>query len=293
MSGWNNSVSRGARIAEGALWSGAGLIVLTAYVGAALWLLCEQPIVASDNMPPAAIMIELAETPEAMMTEENEITPDQQTSEAVQPAEKVDTAQQTLPDESPPDEQPVEEAVPVEPGPVEKQTVAELDKVEVPLPVVKPKLPEKKLPEKKPEQTKPELQKKTITPPRRERAASKQAVQAQAQVTQSSRNAGRQTASGLFASQTPAKWQSRLMAHLERRKKYPAGAKSRGERGVALVRFSIDDGGNVLSVSLARSSGFPELDQEVLSLVRRASPVPAPPPDAKKTITAPVRFDVR
>ncbi|MCX5579617.1 TonB family protein, partial [Kaistia terrae] len=32
------------------------------------------------------------------------------------------------------------------------------------------------------------------------------------------------------------------------------------------------------------------LDQEVLSLLRRASPVPPPPPGVKKTITAPVRF---
>ena len=73
----------------------------------------------------------------------------------------------------------------------------------------------------------------------------------------------------------------------------PKGAKSRGERGIVHVRFRIDDAGNVLSVALARSSGFPELDNEVLSLVRRASPVPAPPPGASKTITAPVRFSGR
>jgi protein TonB len=80
------------------------------------------------------------------------------------------------------------------------------------------------------------------------------------------------------------------MAHLERRKRYPAGARSRGETGIVTVRFTLDDGGNVLAVALAGSSGFPELDQEVVSLLRRASPVPPPPPGAKKTITAPVRF---
>ncbi|MFH0299982.1 energy transducer TonB [Bradyrhizobium sp. 31Argb] len=80
------------------------------------------------------------------------------------------------------------------------------------------------------------------------------------------------------------------MAHLERRKRYPPSTQSRGERGVAYVRFTIDDRGNVLSASLARSSGFAELDQEVLALVRRASPVPAPPAGANRAITAPVRF---
>ncbi|MFC5518824.1 energy transducer TonB, partial [Kaistia terrae] len=74
------------------------------------------------------------------------------------------------------------------------------------------------------------------------------------------------------------------------RKRYPAGSRSRGETGIVTVRFTIDDGGNVLAVALAGSSGFPELDQEVLSLLRRASPVPPPPPGVKKTITAPVRF---
>lgn len=82
------------------------------------------------------------------------------------------------------------------------------------------------------------------------------------------------------------------MAHLERRKKYPADAHRRGERGTVHVRFTIEDGGNVRSVSLARPSGYPALDDEVLSLVRRASPVP-PPPGVNKTITAPVRFNVR
>ena len=92
---------------------------------------------------------------------------------------------------------------------------------------------------------------------------------------------------------SPAKWPSRLMAHLERRKRYPSGARSRREQGTAYVRFRIDDAGNVLSVSLARSSGSPELDSEVVEMVRRASPVPAPPPGINKTITAPVRFTVR
>lgn len=84
-----------------------------------------------------------------------------------------------------------------------------------------------------------------------------------------------------------------VMAHLERRKKYLADAHRRGERGTVHVRFTIEDGGNVRSVSLARSSGYPALDDEVLSLVRRASPVSAPPPSVNKTITAPVRFNVR
>lgn len=283
---------------EISLWAGACLVVLSVHVAAAMWLMREPEIAMADDTPPAAIMIELAETPEAMTTEENEISPDQETADASAPAEKV---------EEPVDEpEIVEEIAQQEPAPVEpveeqqEEELAQLEKVEVPLPIAKPKPPEpKKEIEKKPvvkkEVVKKEDPKKTPVKQRQqEQASSKQAVKAQAQVAQTNRNAARQSASGLFASSmTPARWQSRLMAHLERRKKYPSAAKSRGEEGVVYVRFRIDDSGKVLSASLAQSSGWPDLDREVLSLVQRASPVPAPPPDANKTITAPVKFSRR
>jgi protein TonB len=172
----------------------------------------------------------------------------------------------------------------------------------VPLPEARPSPREQEVASRQHSETQPAKTRQAVrkkqTPrekPARQRqqAASKPAVEAQAQVTRSNRNAARQTASGLLSSVSPARWQSRLMTHLERRKRYPSGAKSRREQGTVHVRFRIDDAGNVLSVSLARSSGFAELDNEVLALVRRASPVPAPPQGVNKTITAPVRFSVR
>jgi len=283
MNGATDSSGVRESFSELALWAGASLLVLSLHVGAAMWLLREPDMIAADDTPPAAIMIELAETPEATETEENEISPDEVMSDASAAAEKV---------EEPVDEPVLEqEVVQDEPEPAEeepREEIAQLDKVEVPLPVAKPKPPEPK----KEIVKKDEPKKKPVK--QCEQASAKQAVKAQAQVTQSSRNAARQSASGLFASSmTPARWQSRLMAHLERRKKYPSGAKSRREEGTVYVRFRIDDSGKVLSATLARSSGWPELDNEVLSLVQRASPVPAPPPDVNKTITAPVKFNRR
>ncbi|WP_323055412.1 energy transducer TonB [Brucella intermedia] len=260
-------------------------MVLSIHIGTALWLLRDAAIAAADDMPPAAIMIELAEMPEAQVTEENEVSPDPETADASAPAEKLEEPVEEQ-------EQP-EETAEQEPEPVEDETAQEvvrLDKVEVPLPSARPNQSES---EKKVVR-KEESKKKPVKQRQQEQAASRQANQAQAQVTQSSRNAARQSASGVFLSSvSPARWQSRLMAHLERRKRYPAGAKSRREEGVVYVRFRIDEAGNVLSASLARSSGFQELDSEVLSLVQRASPVPAPPPDANRTITAPVKFSRR
>ncbi len=90
-----------------------------------------------------------------------------------------------------------------------------------------------------------------------------------------------------------AAWKSRLMSHLERRKNSIGNALARVETRVAYVRFRIDGVGNVLAASLTRSSGCPDIDAEVVVLVRSASPVPAPPSGIAKTITIPIRFPVR
>ena len=245
-------------------------------------MLRSQPAVLADSRPPAAIMVELIQAPEATRTEKNEITPDQTTSResVAQKEEKSEETQNKQPIEKAPEPE-VTQPLEREPPPVEQ--------AEMPLPTVEPKNePPKREMKKEPPRKEPAKEKPK---PRKQEASteSRAAVQAQARVQQSERMAAAQTASGV-SSQSPASWQSQLMAHLERRKRYPPGAQSRGERGIVYVRFTIDPSGNVQSVNLSRSSGHAELDQEVLALVRRASPVPAPPPGAQRDIIAPVRF---
>lgn len=290
------------------LWGTAGLVSLAIHVGGAAWVMRERLIEMADSAPPPAIMVELAPEPEAINTEMNEISDEMENSlevnsETIEPVEQPEEIiEQPTSEEIQPEElvEEIAEAEPVETlepepepeiDPVEEQVMTELENVEVPIPVFRPQQVEEK-PVEKPKTKKKELAKK----PERKKPApsSKASTEAAAQVTQSNRNAANQRTAGMgFGSVSPAKWQSRLMAHLERRKRYPSGARQRGEQGTAYVRFRIDDAGNVLSASLARSSGFPELDNEVVEMVRRASPVPAPPPGVNKTITAPVRFTVR
>lgn len=100
-------------------------------------------------------------------------------------------------------------------------------------------------------------------------------------------------ASTAAASQT---WQGRLLAHLERHKRYPAEARARRLQGVAYVRFTMDRQGRVLSAALERSSGHAALDREALALLERAQPLPAPPaetPGERITLTVPVEFFTR
>jgi periplasmic protein TonB len=303
--------STGRVLGEWLLWTTAGVLVVTAHAGAVAYLMREPMVAMEDSGPPPAIMIELAPEPEAVVTEETEVSTDQVDAEEVKTA-----TSEPLPEPvEPPPVQPLPEPIPepqpepevteqiVEPPPVvepeplpelieeidpiEELVMAQLENVEVPIPMVRPPKPEPKI--EKPVEPK----KKVVKKPQAPAPASQAARTAKAEVAQADRNAANASSSGAGRSVSPAKWQSRLMSHLERRKRYPSEARSNREEGTVYVRFRIDDSGNVLSVSLSRSSGSVALDNAVVAMVRNASPVPAPPPGVNKTITAPVRFNLR
>lgn len=91
-------------------------------------------------------------------------------------------------------------------------------------------------------------------------------------------------------------WENRLLAHLQRYKRYPASARALNQEDVIFVQFTIDRTGRVLSSRLKRSRGFAPLDQEVALLMRRASPLPAPPPTMGGTtieMMVPIEFYLR
>jgi periplasmic protein TonB len=91
-------------------------------------------------------------------------------------------------------------------------------------------------------------------------------------------------------------WQTALVRHLQQYKRYPTGAQSRGEQGVVELSFTVDRNGRVLDREIARSSGHRELDNEVMSMIERAQPLPPFPasmPQAKLDLTVPIRFSLR
>lgn len=291
--------SRGQRIGELSLWTGAGIFVLTAHIAAAALLMQEEPVTDADSAPPAAIMIELAAEPEAINTEEEQISTDvadsaQVDSEQTEPVEEAqpEPTPEPTPDpveppppevvETPPPEPPEPEVVeklpepppePIEePDPIEEQMTAALDNVEVPLPVVRPPPP----PEPKKEPVKKVERKK-------QQQAQKEMAQAKAQVEQSDRNAATQSATGSVSTPnvSPARWMTRVRAKIARNARRCPG----GDRGVVAVSFSFDGGGNIGRVSVARSSGNSEIDSYVTSAIRKASPIPAPPAGVASTLT--------
>ncbi len=88
-------------------------------------------------------------------------------------------------------------------------------------------------------------------------------------------------------------WKDRLLSHLDRYKRYPDAARAQHQEGTALLSFGMNREGRVLTYYLVRSSGCRELDDEVLAMIERASPLPPAPPGLNEQVVqlvVPVRF---
>lgn len=294
-------------LAEGLLWTTAAVLIATAHAGAVAVLLREPEMVMADSGPPPAIMIELAPEPEAVITEETEVSTDQVDSEEVKtatseplPEPVAEPVEQPLPEPPPPEPVPeIAEALPepppiIEPeplpepspevDPIEQMVMAELENVEVPIPMMRPPVPKPEVKKKDPAPKKKVVKKQQAPAP-----ASPAARQAKAEVAQSTRNAGQQAASASGQSVSPQKWLSRVQAHILRRKKSISRVDS---DALVTVRFTFDSAGNILSVSARNSTGNAALTEAAISMVRRSSPIPAPP-SGQTFLDVPIRFKAR
>lgn len=91
-------------------------------------------------------------------------------------------------------------------------------------------------------------------------------------------------------------WTTLLFKQLQRFKSYPSGPRARNEQGVVTLTFTVDRDGHVLSRQIVTSSGHPDLDAEVLTMIERAQPLPAFPASmtqAQQDFTVPIRFSLR
>jgi len=315
---------------EAGLWMGAAFVVLAthALIAYALQVLqpagppeASQPALAIDLMPlpistPQSVQSEtLAEEPplETLQPVEDaaelareevaqavtpQAEPERLEPEAIKTVKPdvVETVKPETVTAEDPREPETEEAEPVVPERSEPELtapeIAEIVTPEVvlPLPEPRPVVEEqpKEQPKKKAEPRRAE--KKTAereAPRKKEAAKAKPAPKA---------NASQESRASKAPKVSPAKWQSKVLAWLNRHKRYPRGAKSRGEQGQVRVSFAINASGSVISARVARSSGNSELDQAALDMVRRASPVPAPPPEiarSRMSLSLPVQFSLR
>jgi protein TonB len=290
-------------------WGTAAIVVVAVHFTAAWAALNWRKAEATRDAPPQAIMIDLAPLAVAPPASPQEVAPGPQMTEA-QPVPTPDTP--TPVDETPDLASPTPVATPEppkpDPTPPDPQQTAQELKPDIPAPpqpqdirvpdlpkednaqatLAPPPPPKPKAHNEPPPKAHEAERKKPIDPDKpkhRQTTAPPSSIAARSN-TVAAPSAG----SGASPSVSPATWKSELMAHLNRYKRYPSGAAS---TGTASVAFTIARSGQVLSAHLIGSSGNPALDAEAVSLPRRASPVPAPPPDfggGVLTLTVPIHF---
>ncbi|MCC7599080.1 TonB family protein [Janthinobacterium sp. FW305-129] len=89
-------------------------------------------------------------------------------------------------------------------------------------------------------------------------------------------------------------WEGKVLARMERFRRYPTASRAKQEQGVVYLRCRIDRDGQVLAAAIERSSGSPALDQAALDTLQRAAPLPRIPkerPDPLE-LSIPVEFSI-
>jgi protein TonB len=206
-----------------ARYGGSLAIVLGVHVVAVL-LTLNWSVPQAIELPPAAMMVELA----------------------------------PLPEPAPP---PPPKAAPQPPAPVEEPPLPKL--AEAPKPKIA--IPKPPKPEKKPE-------------PPKEAPPTEQTVDAPPSNTPPQKSAAPAPSIASNSNALPT-WQSDLLRHLAKYKRYPEDARRRGLQGINRLRFVVDAEGKVVSYSMAGGSGSAALDRATLEMIRRAGTVPKPPPE--------------
>ncbi|MEO9299919.1 energy transducer TonB [Devosia alba] len=305
------------------LWASAALIVLSASIVLVTVTSNWRTAQALPGAPPPAIMIELAEIAvappvEDIAADEGELSAQQQPVQAAaanpQAATPVEPLQpEPLPEQvsspvnsvTPTPIEPLDAVAPVVPKqrlePVVAETIEELvpdlleadAEVAVPIPVA--------LPASVTEQRKrfaEQLARRQRQREQQPQVASAQRAPRSVEAQPSPRTAAPQQTETTRAapSISPQQWQSQIVAHLNRAKRYPNDARNRREEGAPHLQFTIDRAGQVVSARIVRSSGFRALDEAALEMISRASPVPPPPAEIggrSIMLTVPVNFDLR
>ena len=86
---------------------------------------------------------------------------------------------------------------------------------------------------------------------------------------------------------------SELSAKLARYKRYPSRARKLHEEGTVVLFIVVKRNGTVIESYISQSSGYSKLDKAVLSMLKKASPLPAFPEEMKQeqlSINIPIDF---
>ncbi len=244
--------------------------------------------VVAESVQPETVQPTEVQPTEVQPTETVEAQPVQPTQEVTRVSpETVTAAEPEVLTSNVPAEtsvvQPMATEVPEEVKPVEQTEVAQavpeaVQPEEAPTPTPKPKAVP---PVEKPKAEKKEPPKKVVKKLAGSQGENKQDSrrgandgQETANSDQNSRSAG---SSGGAGSAAVANYPGKVQSRIRRAVRVPSEYKRMSASMNVRVRLTIGGDGSLTGLSVARSSGIPELDQAVVSGVQRASPFPPLP----------------
>jgi protein TonB len=249
-------------------WVAAGVVIMTVHIGGGAMALMTWPEAEPDTEPEGAMMIELAPMAVAPKEERQDLAIGPQAEDAAPTPPPVEEVKEKQPDDIPP----VEES----PAPNPEVTFQKQE------PIKEVEEKEELKPQESPAETVEASQ--AAAPPPIETAAVAPKPAAPLQGNSRKPNA------------VQISWQKSLHLHLSRHKRYPGEARSKRVEGVVTVGFTMDRSGKVTSAYIIKGSGSAMLDAEALSVLERASPLPAPPddyPTEALSMSLPIKFNIR
>ncbi|WP_318390796.1 TonB family protein [Enterobacter sp.] len=114
------------------------------------------------------------------------------------------------------------------------------------------------------------------------------------QTVQTQRNAAPLDTDSTHLSTRKMTWESLVKGKINRQRNYPDDARRRKRTGTAVIAFSVNAHGEVVSSQLVSSSGTISLDRAALLALESARPLPPPPEEILlngiQKVTLPVEF---
>lgn len=251
-------------------WTGAALLVVGLHAGGAALALMQWPQDDPSDDVAGAITMELAPIPTAVPRDQADLPPGPEMEEAMLTPQASKRVVEEIDKEIPPLDQ-----SPLAPKP------------EVVLPMPTPEI--KKAEEKEKQEEVPQEQAPTQT-----NSAPLTTAPPKVEAPPASVAAAPAPGTSNEALRAQASWTKRLIAQLDSHKRYPNEARAQGHRGTVSIQFSLDRAGKLITASVLKSSGSTHLDEEALALMKRASPLPAPPDELTGlALTLPINFNIK
>jgi protein TonB len=247
-------------------WLAAAAMVAVLHVGGAAAALWQWPEEDRDDDVAGAMMVELAPVAIAPLEERQDIA-------LGAPAEE---SAPTPPVEEVKELQPLDDIPPLPEPPLAQAPEVVLPKAE----------PVKEIEEKEEEKERQEAT-----------AASQAAAPPPIDAQEGLKPTAPEPGSSRKPSPRELSWQKVLHLHLSKHKRYPGEARASRIQGVVKVAFTIDRQGNVTRSRIIEGSGSPLLDDAALEMLKRASPLPAPPDNPSSTaaldLSLPIQFSIK